>query len=356
MSCEEKELVKEVMRIKVVLDEKVGDDECGSSFAYKSLRTLQQMVLSVKVLKETMIGESVGVFLKHASKEVSRVSRVLINEWRRVVDEWVESNEKKTSLDQEEVKKNVTITVPQRPRVVRIKRKTKNDWDKDNVVPKGPMTTPEKKVENNNGIDEVLRIKGVIEKSIGDESESQSTLLDSLKKLQHMDISMETLDKTGIGKTVSILKKHVSKDVSQIAKTLVKAWKDMFEEWIKKDISNVKPISEEAKNYKGLVIHDQHSQPIGSDATSDQKSLVIHGQHSRPIDSDAATSDHKGLSNTTEEKMESTKKRVRESYKELENMKQKRKIQVIEHYELPKNSGLPPKPPVKPQRTSQKMN
>nr|GFB28586.1 transcription elongation factor, TFIIS/CRSP70 [Tanacetum cinerariifolium] len=280
------------------------------------------------------------------------VSRVLINQWRCVVDVWVESNEKKTSLDQEKVKKNVTITEPQRPMVVRIKLKTKNDWDKDNVVPKGPMTTPEKKVENNNGIDEVLRIIGVLEKS-REESESQPTLLDSLKKLQHMDISMETLEKTGIGKTVSILKKHVSKDVSQIAKTLVKAWKDMFEEWIKKDISNVKPISEEVKNYKGLVIHDQHCKPIGSDATtSDQKSLVIHGQHSRPIDSHAATSDHKGLRNTNEEKMELTKKRLRESYKELENMKQKRKIQVIQHYELPKNSGLPPKPPrVKPQQT-----
>nr|GFC30972.1 transcription elongation factor, TFIIS/CRSP70 [Tanacetum cinerariifolium] len=88
-----------------------------------------------------------------------------------------------------------------------------------------------------------------------------------------------------------------------------------FEEWIKKDISNVKPISEEAKNYKGLVIHDQHCNPIGSHATtSDQKSLVIHGQHSRPIDYDAATSDHKGLRNTTEEKMELTKKRSTESH------------------------------------------
>nr|GEZ64651.1 transcription elongation factor, TFIIS/CRSP70 [Tanacetum cinerariifolium] len=113
------------------------------------------------------------------------------------------------------------------------------------------MTTPEKNVENNNGNDEVLRIKGVLEKSI-EESESQPTLLDSLKKLQHMDISVETLDITAIGK-----------------------------------------------------------------------------MHSRPIDSDAATSDHKGLRNTTEEKIELTKKRFRESYKELENMKQKRKIQEI---------------------------
>ncbi|PWA67092.1 Transcription elongation factor, TFIIS/CRSP70 [Artemisia annua] len=343
MSCEEKKLVKEVLRIKAFLDEKVGDDECGSWVAYQSLRKLQQMVLSVKVLKETMIGESVGVYLKHASKDVSRVSRFLMNEWRCVVDEWVEANEKKTSLDQKEMKKDVKITEPQRPRVVRIKLKTKSESDNDNVVPKGPITH-EKKVGNNNGIDEVLRIKGVIKKSIGDESESQSTLLDSLKKLQHMDISIETLDKTGIGKTVNAFKKHVYKDVSQLARMLVKTWKDMAEEWIKKDISNVKPISEQAKNHKGLVTHGQHCQPIDSDATtSDQKSLVVHGQHSRPIDSDAATSDHKGLSNTTEEKMESTKKRLEERYKELENMKQKRKIQVIEHYELPRNSRLPPK-------------
>nr|XP_043636168.1 probable mediator of RNA polymerase II transcription subunit 26b [Erigeron canadensis] len=77
---------------------------------------------------------------------------------------------------------------------------------------------------------EVLRIKEIVDSS---QDESESVLYNSLRKLQLMDISVETLKATEIGKSVNVLRKHASKDVSSIATTLIKLWKDMVDEWVR---------------------------------------------------------------------------------------------------------------------------
>ncbi|PWA81782.1 transcription factor IIS [Artemisia annua] len=74
-----------------------------------------------------------------------------------------------------------------------------------------------------------MRIKEIVNNS---PDESVSDLCDSLRKLQLMTISVETLKGTEIGKSVNVLRKHGSKDVRQIARSLIEMWKDMVDEWV----------------------------------------------------------------------------------------------------------------------------
>ncbi|KAI3677968.1 hypothetical protein L6452_37242 [Arctium lappa] len=76
---------------------------------------------------------------------------------------------------------------------------------------------------------EVMRIKEIVNNH---HDESESVLYNSLRKLQLMALSVETLKATEIGKSINVLRKHVSKDVSHIAKTLIEAWKDMVDQWV----------------------------------------------------------------------------------------------------------------------------
>lgn len=76
---------------------------------------------------------------------------------------------------------------------------------------------------------EVMRIKEIVDNN---QDESESVLYNSLRKLQLMNLSVETLKATEIGKSVNVLRKHASKDVRDIAKTLIDEWKEMVDEWV----------------------------------------------------------------------------------------------------------------------------
>ncbi|KAI3830281.1 hypothetical protein L1987_04419 [Smallanthus sonchifolius] len=76
---------------------------------------------------------------------------------------------------------------------------------------------------------EVMRIKEIVDNS---PDESASVLCNSLRKLQLMSISVETLKATEIGKSVNVLRKHALKDVRELARSLIEVWKDMVDEWV----------------------------------------------------------------------------------------------------------------------------
>lgn len=78
-------------------------------------------------------------------------------------------------------------------------------------------------------VGEVLRIKKVLDNY---EDESESILFDSLRRLQLMGLSMETLKETEIGKSVKCLRKHGSKRISHLVQTLIKDWMVMVDEWV----------------------------------------------------------------------------------------------------------------------------
>ncbi|XP_076928391.1 putative mediator of RNA polymerase II transcription subunit 26b [Bidens hawaiensis] len=77
---------------------------------------------------------------------------------------------------------------------------------------------------------EVMRIKEIVDNS---QDESASVLCNSLRKLQLMSISVEILKATEIGISVNALRKHASKDIREIAKSLIIPWKRMVDEWVK---------------------------------------------------------------------------------------------------------------------------
>lgn len=82
---EETQTFGEVMRIKDIID----NSQAESAELYECLRRLQLMALSVETLKATEIGKSVNSLRKLNSKDIRHLSRTLIEEWKALVDEWV---------------------------------------------------------------------------------------------------------------------------------------------------------------------------------------------------------------------------------------------------------------------------
>ncbi|KAJ0041910.1 hypothetical protein Pint_18496 [Pistacia integerrima] len=80
-------------------------------------------------------------------------------------------------------------------------------------------------------VGEVLRIKEIIDNS---QDESDSVLLDCLRRLQLMALTVDTLKATEIGKAVNGLRKHGSKQIRHLSRTLIEygGWKDLVDEWV----------------------------------------------------------------------------------------------------------------------------
>ncbi|KAL2556075.1 putative mediator of RNA polymerase II transcription subunit 26b [Forsythia ovata] len=82
--------------------------------------------------------------------------------------------------------------------------------------------------EESQFLGEVLRIKDILDNS---EEESDSLMFDSLRRLQLMPLSVEILKATEIGKSVNALRKHGSKEIRNLVKTLIGDWTIMVDEW-----------------------------------------------------------------------------------------------------------------------------
>ncbi|KAK7278974.1 hypothetical protein RJT34_24015 [Clitoria ternatea] len=84
--------------------------------------------------------------------------------------------------------------------------------------------------EESRYVEEVFRIKELL---LNCEEESDSVLFESLRRLQLMGLSVDLLKATEIGKAVYPFRKHGSRDICQLARTLVDGWKEMVKEWFK---------------------------------------------------------------------------------------------------------------------------
>ncbi|KAK4377878.1 hypothetical protein RND71_004174 [Anisodus tanguticus] len=82
---EETQTFGEVMRIKDIID----NSQAESGEVFECLRRLQLMALSVETLKATEIGKSVNSLRKHNSKDIRHLTQTLIEDWKVLVDEWV---------------------------------------------------------------------------------------------------------------------------------------------------------------------------------------------------------------------------------------------------------------------------
>ncbi|XP_057835563.1 probable mediator of RNA polymerase II transcription subunit 26b isoform X2 [Cryptomeria japonica] len=76
---------------------------------------------------------------------------------------------------------------------------------------------------------EVFRIKDIL----ANRDESDSQLIESLRRLELMQLSVEILKATDVGRKVNKLRKHKSKTICSMAKNLVSSWKELADEWMK---------------------------------------------------------------------------------------------------------------------------
>ncbi|KAL9232627.1 hypothetical protein vseg_007716 [Gypsophila vaccaria] len=79
-------------------------------------------------------------------------------------------------------------------------------------------------------VNEVLRIKDILYNS---KDESDSVLFESLRRLQLMHLTVNILKDTEIGKAVNNIRRHSSKDIRNLSRSLIDGWKVIVDEWVK---------------------------------------------------------------------------------------------------------------------------
>ncbi|XP_074557736.1 putative mediator of RNA polymerase II transcription subunit 26b [Curcuma longa] len=83
--------------------------------------------------------------------------------------------------------------------------------------------------EEDRTLEQVLRIKDILSDH---QDQSDDVLLELLRKLQLMELTVDVLEKTKIGKAVNVLHKHNSKGIRHLSRSLIDGWKVIVDEWI----------------------------------------------------------------------------------------------------------------------------
>jgi hypothetical protein len=76
---------------------------------------------------------------------------------------------------------------------------------------------------------ETERIKAIL---LNDQEKSEAELLELLRRLQELDLAFDTLDVTAIGKAVANFRKHSSKQIRNLVRSLIESWKHTVDVWI----------------------------------------------------------------------------------------------------------------------------
>ncbi|OIV96994.1 hypothetical protein TanjilG_26771 [Lupinus angustifolius] len=233
-----------------------------------------------------------------------------------------------------------------------------NDTDLD---PYGGLFDDEQK--------KILEIKEQLEEP----DQSEDSLVDLLQNLADMDITFQALRETDIGRNVNRLRKHSSNDIRRLVKLLVRKWKEIVDEWVKSNPQgeaatlmadgDSSPLQKTTQNGHHHIPDfayspNPHNGSSGSDRNEAElkpkpKPKVIPSRREapppKPIPSpllhtpapSALQNRQKELreSNFDAERLASARKRLQENYKEAENAKKQRTIQVMDIHELPKTKS-----------------
>ncbi|KAE9604144.1 hypothetical protein Lal_00001642 [Lupinus albus] len=211
----------------------------------------------------------------------------------------------------------------------------------------------------------ILEIKDQLEEP----DQSEDSLVDLLQNLADMDITFQALKETDIGRHVNQLRKHSSNDVRRLVKLLVKKWKEIVDEWVKSNPlgetattlmtdGDSPPLMKTTQNGHHQIPDfayspNPHNGSSGSDRNeAELKPKVIpHHREAAPPKSTPPlvhTPAHASLqnrqresreSNFDAERLASARKRLQANYKEAENAKKQRTIQVMDIHELPKSKS-----------------
>ncbi|TYG66001.1 hypothetical protein ES288_D06G232700v1 [Gossypium darwinii] len=224
-----------------------------------------------------------------------------------------------------------------------------SDNENDDFDPYGGLFDDEQK--------RVLEIKERLE--LPDQSED--TLVDLLQSLADMDITFQALKETDIGRHVNKLRKHSSNDVRRLVKHLVRKWKDIVDEWVRVNqpgehepaalMDGDSPQQKQPQNGRQQVPDfayspNPHNGGSGSEKNNSEperkpkpipprKDPPSRPTHLTPPQNVQRQREQKET-NFDAERLASARKRLQESYKEAENAKKQRTVQVMDIHELPK--------------------
>ncbi|XP_010254476.1 PREDICTED: probable mediator of RNA polymerase II transcription subunit 26a [Nelumbo nucifera] len=170
-----------------------------------------------------------------------------------------------------------------------------------------------KKIEGDDKTDEiaeVLRIKVAVNYNGHPDEKS---LLETLGRLQGMELSFQTLKATEIGTAVNEIRKQTkSKKVRKVARAIIERWRATVDQWLEKENKALSSVSTQAT-----------MSSIEFEATqSDERTKMQQGPTITTY--------------TVCEKSETTKRNLQDAYQRSENAKKQRCIKFLELQKLPK--------------------
>ncbi|KAE9587328.1 hypothetical protein Lal_00004908 [Lupinus albus] len=236
---------------------------------------------------------------------------------------------------------------PETPQSLENENENDNDLD-----PYGGLFDDEQK--------KILEIKEQLEEP----DQSDDSLVDLLQNLADMDITFQALKETDIGRHVNLLRKNSSNDVRKLVKLLVKKWKEIVDEWVKSNPhgetstliadGDSPPLQKTTQNGHHPIPDFAHSPnphngSSGSDRNGELKSKVIPPRREAPTPPPSLHTPAPSAlqirqreqreSNFDAERLSSATKRLQANYKDAENAKKQRTIQVMDIHELPKSKS-----------------
>ncbi|KAK3028001.1 hypothetical protein RJ639_039091 [Escallonia herrerae] len=310
---EESQIVGEVLRIKEIVDNSEDESE---SVLFESLRRLQLMGLSVETLKVTEIGKAVKVLRKHASKEIRHLARMLIDGWMAMVDEWYST--KPVVGGTESTPESVNPSV----------------LDEEEGLPSPPLddlaffaTSTMELSQFFDGMDD-------------DGSELNVSLMLFQYSFYPRNGGENNKNRQNGGKP-PMENHNVPKWQQQLSVVSSTPPKDKGEQ-VKNFVKPNKPAI--AESGRGRTAKPSVEQKVHSEAKFQQKSerLPIQRRPLAPQQDKPRCSDEAAV----QVKLEVTKRKLQESYQQVENAKKQRTIQVMELHDIPKQ-GLGHKNPQK---------
>lgn len=202
-----------------------------------------------------------------------------------------------------------------------------------------------------------------LKEQLEDPQMPEDSLIELLQTLADMDITFQALKETDIGRHVNRFRKHQSQDVRRLVKLLVRKWKDIVDEWVKlnqpgeQSSSALMADGDSPQQKIPQNGHQQvpdfgyspnpHNGSSGSDRNNSEsepkpRSIPRKEAPPRPAITTPASSASSHQNRQREEKdfdnerLASARKRLHENYKEAENAKKQRTIQVMDIHEIPK--------------------
>uniref|UniRef100_A0A1J3JQH2 Putative mediator of RNA polymerase II transcription subunit 26c n=1 Tax=Noccaea caerulescens TaxID=107243 RepID=A0A1J3JQH2_NOCCA len=237
-----------------------------------------------------------------------------------------------------------------------VREKSVNGDDDDDFDPFAGLFDDEQK--------SILEIKEKLE----DPDLSEEALVELLQNLEDMDITFQALQETDIGRHVNRVRKHPSNNVRRLAKQLVKKWKETVDEWVKlNQPGDVDPPSliadEDSPQQKALnngnrqQVPDFGYSPVPQNgySGSSKNSSITPERKPRPVAAAAPPpprrespspakasrpSPSQQINQREKEHKEvdfdTARKRLLQNYRQAENAKKQRTIQVMDIHEIPK--------------------